>query len=98
MDSVSKMFQTQQNLSKKKVLACLSKNNPDISKFEVEEICGYLEEASSPPQSRTFYQQWIFKKFLNNGLIFFPIKSFLIFYLNVFIQYAVFSYIIFLEL
>ena len=55
-DSVSEMLKKSTEFVKKeKVLAWLRKTNPDISKSEMEEICGYLEEASSPPKPRTFY-------------------------------------------
>ena len=78
VDSVSEMLQKSTEFVKKeKVLAWLRKTNPDISKSEMEEICSYLEEASSPPNARTFYRQQVFIKFLNNELICFPIKLFL---------------------
>ena len=75
VDSVSEMLQKSTEFVKKeKVLTWLRKNNPDISKSEIEEICGYLEEASSQPNPRKFYRQQVFIKFPNNGLMFFPIK------------------------
>ena len=99
VDSVSEMLQKSTEFVKKeKVLTWLRKTNPDISKSEMDEICGCLEEASSPPNPRTFYRQQVFIKFLDNELICFPVKSFLTSCVDVFIQYTVFSYHIFIKL
>ena len=71
VDSVSEMLQKSTEFVKKeKVLTWLRKTNPDISKSEMEEICGYQEEASSPPNPRPFYRQQVIIKFLNNELMF----------------------------
>ena len=78
VDSVSEMLhESTEFVKKEKVLAWLQKTNPDISKSEMEKICSYDEEASSPPNPRKFYRQQVFIKFLNNELTCFPIKSFL---------------------
>ena len=99
VDSVSEMLQKSTEFVKKeKVLTWLRKTNPDISKSEMEEICGYLEEVSSLPNPRPFYRQQVIIKFLNNELICFPVKSFLTSCVDVFIQYTVFSYHIFIKL
>ena len=69
-DSASEMLQKSTEFVKKeKVLTWLRKTNPDISKSEMEEICGYLEEASSPPNPRPFYRQQVIIKFLNNEYV-----------------------------